>query len=650
MYCCFRRRNDATSGFKQSGCETITEEGQSDLLQFQETFKELLDGYYNEEGEFIDMSQPRPASYNKTDEKGAQEEKIRLGKDRERQNVHDSSQVSSFQHSYVSLQTELRGITLTQLEAVRANIERRCLAENWTREVQTKSKRASNQYRYISPEEVNLYDIAKYIIKPFTQYTRKSFVETLPSTAGDQPPRWFVSHYWGESFQNTLKCLHSHNFDFRFNFEKNQSSDNHEEQGGGMSLDSPIWICAFANNQYDLENEITDDPSETGFAKAMSIADFRTISILDEKGTVFTRLWCGYEINMALILPLNLSKSSKWAVYTAFEHETFDGEQKLAVGIVQSGAPNEVAMETELREEHFPTDRIFDGLNVSIEDAEASREEDKRHILNAIVGRKGQDLNKDPLIEHERYNELNRAVRGAFASTIPAIIGAYKADSVEKWNKTLLSMKFGPAKVMRLNFNDYGVFGQDNANMNEYDAAEMIRHLPVGLNHIVIEHCPYGPEFYNAFFDWVETATDLKDLRIYFSCVGTERGGYEMGKRLANILKKESCQINSLRLHCSDLLGSRNADEWIEALSKNTSLRDTFDVYGMYNVRDQVKDETYNEETMDYKAPSTFGRIFYQNGTFPDATLTKEQEMKIRSLIKAKDCMFYNMSESKVKV
>lgn len=79
MYCCFRHRNDATSGLKQSGCETITEEGQSDLLQFQETFKELLDGYCNEEGEFIDMSQPRPASYIKTDE-GAQEEKIEKDK------------------------------------------------------------------------------------------------------------------------------------------------------------------------------------------------------------------------------------------------------------------------------------------------------------------------------------------------------------------------------------------------------------------------------------------------------------------------------------------------------------------------------------------------------------------------------------------
>ena len=37
------------------------------------------------------------------------------------------------------------------------------------------------------------------------------------------------------------------------------------------------------------------DPSQTPFYKAISKA-VGTVSILDEGGVVFTRIWCGYEV------------------------------------------------------------------------------------------------------------------------------------------------------------------------------------------------------------------------------------------------------------------------------------------------------------------------------------------------------------------
>lgn len=68
-----------------------------------------------------------------------------------------------------NIPVEMRGITLRQLRAVKANIERRCIEEKWV---------STNDWQtLLSPENVNLYDIDHYIIRPFTQDVKKSFVE-----------------------------------------------------------------------------------------------------------------------------------------------------------------------------------------------------------------------------------------------------------------------------------------------------------------------------------------------------------------------------------------------------------------------------------------------------------------------------------------
>ena len=62
--------------------------------------------------------------------------------------------------------------------------------------------------------------------------------------------------------------------DFEENWDPNQNA-----RGGGMTEDTPIWICAFANNQHNLK-------AESAFAKAMKIAEYCVISILDVKNQV----------------------------------------------------------------------------------------------------------------------------------------------------------------------------------------------------------------------------------------------------------------------------------------------------------------------------------------------------------------------------
>jgi len=51
---------------------------------------------------------------------------------------------------------EQRGITINQLRAVHRHVERRCVVECWR----------DHEGRLLTPEEVKLYDCARYVIKP----------------------------------------------------------------------------------------------------------------------------------------------------------------------------------------------------------------------------------------------------------------------------------------------------------------------------------------------------------------------------------------------------------------------------------------------------------------------------------------------------
>ena len=68
-----------------------------------------------------------------------------------------------------------------------------------------------------------------------------------------------------------------------------------------MTADTPIWVCAYANNQHSLNDDITVNLRDSGFAKTMEVSKGRTITILDKDGVVFTRVWCVFELYMTLV-------------------------------------------------------------------------------------------------------------------------------------------------------------------------------------------------------------------------------------------------------------------------------------------------------------------------------------------------------------
>jgi len=76
----------------------------------------------------------------------------------------------------------------------------------------------------------------------------------------------------------------------------------------------------------------------------MEVANYRTISILDKDGLVFERIWCIFELHLALIKVqekrgngVHLDWNGLWAVYTAHEHIYREGKKdeeiRRAVGL-----------------------------------------------------------------------------------------------------------------------------------------------------------------------------------------------------------------------------------------------------------------------------------------------------------------------------
>lgn len=98
--------------------------------------------------------------------------------------------------TYPSLPVEEAGITLHQLRILWAHIELSCVRDGWM------SVRGA---RITQPELVNLYDAVRYVIKPATNARQCSLVELMATRA--QPPKWFVSHWWGHPVLRTLHCL-----------------------------------------------------------------------------------------------------------------------------------------------------------------------------------------------------------------------------------------------------------------------------------------------------------------------------------------------------------------------------------------------------------------------------------------------------------
>ena len=103
--------------------------------------------------------------------------------------------------------------------------------------------------------------------------------------------------------------------------------------------------------------------------------------------------------------------------------------------------------------------------------------------------------------------------------------------------------------------------------------------------------------------EWIEKkSTNLKCLEIYHTCVCGRNGGRDAGIRLLNIGSQVQYAIKYLSLHSTDLMGSRNADEWSKVFQKMISLKN-LTCYGMRDYIYSVDESTFDEKTSTVQYP-----------------------------------------------
>ena len=136
-----------------------------------------------------------------------------------------------FGRSHVRIsRTELRGITLTQLEQLVAFISEH--AHLWCETFE----QSPDFGRPLEANSLNLYHAVHWLIAPATSQEKISFVELVAQSALEQYPQWFVSHAWCEAIFRFVTCLRHHAL--------LRSLSNH----------SAYWVCAYANNQHKLKD------------------------------------------------------------------------------------------------------------------------------------------------------------------------------------------------------------------------------------------------------------------------------------------------------------------------------------------------------------------------------------------------------------
>lgn len=177
--------------------------------------------------------------------------------------------------------TEHRGITVAQLRRVLHFVAEHCAS--WVDTAPAQYSATSGQP--ISLEWANLYHINTWLIRPATQKDLCAFVELLAKRG--QVAKWFISHWWGEPIWEFFACVAKH------------------AVLHGLDDVTAYWVCAYANRQHCLGAELSIDPKDSSFYKAMQLAH-GILLVLDSRkeasgpATPFSRIWCDFEESLAV--------------------------------------------------------------------------------------------------------------------------------------------------------------------------------------------------------------------------------------------------------------------------------------------------------------------------------------------------------------
>ena len=253
-----------------------------------------------------------------------------------------------------------------------------------------------------------------------------------------------------------------------------------------------------------------------------------TVSVVDKGGQIYQRIWCGYE---AYITLMESKPGYCWDVYTA---GCFGG---VAAGVTDGLAETDDGQvgRKKRREEPFPLALARQSLGITVETSSASVEDDRKHILNSMVG--ADDLDATPPQSDVRYDELNGLIRAKFAAA--TLRKAFTENAAGDFLRTLAGGSLG---VLHLNLEDCDGFGDE-------EARQLAASMPTGVKECDLKLRPHMPAFAAA-------------------------GGY------AKLM--ENCTSIDL---CKNDLGTNEVEALAASLSGNVSLTEC-------NVRDNNLDAT----------------------------------------------------------
>ena len=135
----------------------------------------------------------------------------------------------------------------------------------------------------------------------------------------------------------------------------------------GQALGWSFWICAFANNQYELEHALGGVVEQSSFAIALRSAFLKSmVCVIDSDCTIYRRLWCTFELFYAShVLPKGGADFQKKRLPIDFVN---------ADGVISQGGLSKQVL----------SDIKAALLRVKSMDAKASKAEDERQIHNFI--------------------------------------------------------------------------------------------------------------------------------------------------------------------------------------------------------------------------------------------------------------------------
>lgn len=203
----------------------------------------------------------------------------------------------------------------------------------------------------------------------------KELVSDKPRT-----PRWYCCHWWGEPIMEFVASCEAH--------------ARLRDLGPEEAL---YWVCAFANRQHSLDQEICSDPAQSSFRVAMRSAE-GLLLMLDKDATPFRRIWCDYELYITI-----MDQQKLLDIITMHEGRPRMLSDKLL--------PREPMSHKIIREERFPHHLLVRGVRLKLEDGDASMPADKESILGVFSqGHTLRDANT-ALRSHFAVNAWPHAVK-----------------------------------------------------------------------------------------------------------------------------------------------------------------------------------------------------------------------------------------------